>query len=831
MRDLPSLLQPAEISTQQLYKSYAESGFVMTAIRPMSKSPMGDNWNKVENCFSFFQPPPEFVGVGLCHAYSGTVAIDIDHWARASIEFFGTGIDLNTLYDAPDAVIIDSGREGHGKLLYKLPPGMVLKSKKLIDKDEHGNRYNYIDFRCATADGLTVQDVLPSPIGLHPDTGKPYKWAGKGHYTRIPQIPFLLLMFWQSLLAKDSERKIDMGGPISASWDEIQSALNHISPDVSRMEWVSVGMALRYAGEQTDQEEQALTMWNEWSAKGTKYQGEREIMSQWSSFKNDKGSLVKLGTLYHLAKEAGWQKPQPDITELFKSIPQAEEPTPPDVVSESLKPKPPNVDLSLFPKVLATRAQEVSQSVGCDPLVPLWAGLSAACAVADAQSRLYLNESFAVPPVLWMMTIGDPSDKKSPGSRPMLSVLEEIEKEDVPRFMNRKLEWEGREAAHASAHKAFIAHHADVMSVLSNSVVPSVPDLPPPPEPLKIVVSDVTSQRLIRRAAANPRGLLCYLDEMNSWVRKVTDKGTGEDRSAWVSGYEAQRYEMDRVGSGHIVAENYALSIYGNIQPQVLKHNLDALASDGLLQRFIPAILRNEKTGIGFPLPDFMTTKHQWEQSLRLISILPTQKLQLEPEAYSVFRKFQYWYEETKKDYRKIGVTNDFMTAFGKLEGNVGRLCMIWHMLENPMCNVVDVSVVERVIRFVKEYLIPAYNFTLGDQAGADGMDQWLVEKVVEWSGERPTVTLSDIKRMARRKLENMPMWQSDRLVTDSMEALTACGWVAIIEEDTHKKQITWMINDKIAVNFKAHKDRIKEARMRLLGTVVSGPSDAGDTS
>jgi hypothetical protein len=398
----------------------------------------------------------------------------------------------------------------------------------------------------------------------------------------------------------------------------------------------------------------------------------------------------------------------------------------------------------------------------------------------------------------------------------------------MPRFARRKLEWEGREAAHAAAHKAFLGHFTDAGSALANDMPPSVPDLPPQPEPLKIVVSDVTSQRLIRRAAANPRGLMCYLDEMNSWVRKVTDKGTGEDRSAWVSGYEAQRYEMDRVGSGHIVAENYALSIYGNIQPQVLKQNLDALASDGLLQRFIPAILRNEKTGIGNPLPDWMTTKTQWEQSLRLISTLPTQKFTLAPEAYSVFRKFQYWYEETKKDYRKIGVTNDFMTAFGKLEGNVGRLCMIWHMLEQPWSSVVSASVMERVIRFVKEYLIPAYNFTLGDQAGGEGMDYWLVDKVVEWSGEKPTVTLSEIKRMARRKLENMPLWQSDRLVTDGMEALSACGWVAILEEDKTKKQITWMISDKLALLFKEHKERIKKARKRLLGMTVDGPSDAG---
>jgi hypothetical protein len=122
--DFPSWLKAPELSVKELYQDYTEAGFVLTSIKPLSKSPMGADWNRIENCFTPFQPAPDHLGVGLCHAYSGTVAIDIDNWARASIEFFGTGIDLNALYDAPDAVIIDSGRDGHGKLLYKLPPGI-----------------------------------------------------------------------------------------------------------------------------------------------------------------------------------------------------------------------------------------------------------------------------------------------------------------------------------------------------------------------------------------------------------------------------------------------------------------------------------------------------------------------------------------------------------------------------------------------------------------------------------------------------------------------------------------------------------------------------------
>ncbi len=52
-----------------------------------------------------------------------------------------------------------------------------------------------LEFRCGTCDGLTVQDVLPPSI--HPDTGQPYKWGGKGNWQAIPVIPAALLAIWQ----------------------------------------------------------------------------------------------------------------------------------------------------------------------------------------------------------------------------------------------------------------------------------------------------------------------------------------------------------------------------------------------------------------------------------------------------------------------------------------------------------------------------------------------------------------------------------------------------------------------------------------------------------
>ena len=66
-------------------------------------------------------------------------------------------------------------------------------------------------------------------------------------------------------------------------------------------------------------------------------------------------------------------------------------------------------------------------------------------------------------------------------------------------------------------------------------------------------------------------------------------------------------------GAGTILAENYAVSIFGNIQPRVLRESISALAKDGLVQRFIPVPLRADQTRLGNPVPEYMTTSPSLE--------------------------------------------------------------------------------------------------------------------------------------------------------------------------------------------------------------------------
>lgn len=228
-----------------------------------SKGPNTKGWNLHENC----QLPPGWAGnVGLAHAYSGTCAIDVDRMADAHAYLLEQGIDLVEFFD-DKCVQIDSGREGRAKLLYRLPE--PLPSKQLAK--------GALELRCATADGLTVQDVLPPSV--HPDTGQPYTWVGDP--AKLPLIPDALLRLWQSLCVARPTPSAAVAPPPN----DLRKLVFAHDPDApydadDGDSWLKVGMAIHAA---TDGSDAGLALWDEWSKTGAKYVG--GLDSHWRSFK------------------------------------------------------------------------------------------------------------------------------------------------------------------------------------------------------------------------------------------------------------------------------------------------------------------------------------------------------------------------------------------------------------------------------------------------------------------------------------------------------------------------------------------------------------------
>ena len=297
---------------------YINHGLKLCPLPPRSKSPRNEGWNRPGAELKSPRDLPDGWGVGLLHAASHTASLDIDDREVATRMLMEHGIDLQALLNADDAVHIVSGKENRAKLLYSLP-GFIgpLPSKKITHKTPEGFNRVAFELRSATGDGLSVHCCIPPTV--HPETCKVYSWGGKGHWSQPPTIPDELYVLWLSLLEKETQSTIKLGGTAYASWHEVESALNTIDPECSRDEWRNAGMALQSLGSQTGENGQAFELWNTWSEKSAaKYPGESEINSQWRSFKPDGG--IGIGSLFHIAQEYGWVRPEPDVTSLFAPV-------------------------------------------------------------------------------------------------------------------------------------------------------------------------------------------------------------------------------------------------------------------------------------------------------------------------------------------------------------------------------------------------------------------------------------------------------------------------------------------------------------------------------
>ena len=291
---------------------YVSHGMALVPLRT-GKNPRSPGWNKLENVITDPERASELLGnIGLAHAYSTspTMALDVDDLPRAEVWLAKHGVELDMLRNAADAVQIESGREGRVKLLYALRSGCApresisIKETVLVDGEER--QVTVIEFRCATRDGLTLQDVLPPSI--HPDTGKPYRWGGKGDWRAIPEIPDTLLAVWQQELAaretghncRKSRLSLFKGvNDTPRQRAVVAEMLSHVSADCSYERYRNIVWAILSLGWK-DVEDLA----EEWCLTAPHRFEDVDFYNVVNS--HDHSRTPTIGTLYYHAREGGW---------------------------------------------------------------------------------------------------------------------------------------------------------------------------------------------------------------------------------------------------------------------------------------------------------------------------------------------------------------------------------------------------------------------------------------------------------------------------------------------------------------------------------------------
>lgn len=179
-------------------------------------------------------------------------------------------------------------------------------------------------------------------FGIHPETNRPYSWPGiLGSILDIPaaDLPVLndekvnqlfkkfdLLCQSRNIkpVAKEStsapdnfDADLDIPDRLGLTLENCKNILSKQNPDIEYPEWIQIGMALHF---EFSGNPDAFSLWDEWSATGSKYPGTEQLQRHWDSFSRGyQGRLISGAYLKKLENDSSAPDPW-EHEDFFRSL-------------------------------------------------------------------------------------------------------------------------------------------------------------------------------------------------------------------------------------------------------------------------------------------------------------------------------------------------------------------------------------------------------------------------------------------------------------------------------------------------------------------------------
>jgi len=262
--------------------------------------------------------------------------------------------------------------------------------------------------------------------------------------------------------------------------------------------------------------------------------------------------------------------------------------------------KPPAISANLIPEPIRDRVVDLSERIGVPVEAVLAPTLVALGRVIGNTRRVYPKaheEEWFEIATLWSMLVAGPSTRKSATIAQALRPLRDIEEamyEEYEAGTHKRAATltiiEGQigkvqKQIGAAETPAKVELLEDELAKLYEREAEAKRSAP------RLVVNDVTVEKLGELLAENPRGLVTVRDELSGLFAQMNAVGRENDRSFLLEAYNADgSYTFDRIGRGTTRVPSVSLSIVGGIQPEVVKplirKSIETAGGDGFLSRF-----------------------------------------------------------------------------------------------------------------------------------------------------------------------------------------------------------------------------------------------------
>jgi hypothetical protein len=260
------------------------------------------------------------------------------------------------------------------------------------------------------------------------------------------------------------------------------------------------------------------------------------------------------------------------------------------------KSEPTDLPSGVVPKIVERFARDRGRRLGVEPGAPAACLITALASAIPAGNTLQMRQKdphWTVKSILWIAIIGDSGSNKSATLNTAMLPLEAVETAWRTNFAMEKRAYD----AEIEAKKQRGAKKEAVGSEAITREASTADDIfagQVEPRWRRKIIKNATTEATAKLLAENPAGLLYHCDELSSMIGGMDayKARSGADRPFWLVAKEGKGHSVDRKSSGPLIIENCAVSILGGIQPDKIKPLVSDLASDGLLQRFLPIFLK-----------------------------------------------------------------------------------------------------------------------------------------------------------------------------------------------------------------------------------------------
>ncbi len=635
----------------------------------------------------------------------------------------------------------------------------------------------------------------------------------------------------------------DAAAPI----ENITAALAQIpNADVAWDDWSRIGMAVWRASGGSGG---GLAAWSRWSAKSRKHiDGACE--ERWQHWFQSPPSRIGFGTLYHLARAQNPLWVPPTLTSKPNGSGQhGSAPTSPTATQHDWDRSPGSTDdrttapaaadwpepvnflsrpvmaVALgerhMPEPILAFAHDTARRMGTAPIaVALAAIVTASAAISDAwqiQPKQH-DPTWVEEPRLWGAIVGPPSVLKSPILRATTAPLDHLEAEatrrhaeDMRRYKAELKRWK----AEGSDPETEPTAPRLARWLVENATVEAI--------------SEVLRTDGEGRFTAPARKVLIRQDELSEWVANLDryrqgGRGGG-DRGAYLRLFNGGRFVIDRVQRGAFAVPNWSACLLGGIQPEVIARIAQEAADDGLLQRFLFAVVAQTEPGEDRP-PDAAALERYRALIPALTALNPPTGLDGSVRAVTFAADAHRHRHAVDRLARMLMLlpngSSRRQAAAGKLPGIFARLALAFHLIgiadararaaEHPPMPVVRPETAAMAAAFLIEIAIPnmlaADEIMFGSPGEADA--EWIAGFVLAQGVERLTIRQLVQNRHAFRAPERR------RALLAALEAMVAFGWLEAEPHPPHADPSAWMVNPLVHERFRQTADAERDRRQRL---------------